>query len=386
MIQRVVLLLEGEPGFKYGYWDEVAPALTAAGVDFAVGSVFSTPLLKERMHSLAVPYFDLGCSSVKSYPLAAARLARRLRKDRVEIAQGTGPIAGFVAGLAARMSSHTLGVYHRQHLNFEGKRRMALMSWAASRTTSYTLACSRASAGTATSIDMVPPTRVEVAFNAATRMREVGAAEIAACRDRLGLSEDAHIAVAVARLRPEKGLDVFIRASDLLNKAGLRSHAVIVGSGEDEERLMSLSRSLHLEQVVHFVGHQDDVSLWYHLAEVAVMPSFREGLPVAAAEAMLCGRPLIVSAVGGLPEMIEDGSTGLLVKPRDPQELADALARVFRDRDWASMLGASARDRALRDFTNQAMVRQWMSAWDVFKGARDSERSPSLATKEDLQG
>lgn len=129
----------------------------------------------------------------------------------------------------------------------------------------------------------------------------------------------------VGRLAPEKGLDVLL---DALERGEARGHLTVVGDGAERSALEQRAHRLGLDERVHFVGWQDDVTPFLRRASAVVMPSLREGLPLAAIEAAALGRPLVASAVGGIPGLVDDGRTALLVPPGDAAALAAALATL----------------------------------------------------------
>ena len=119
---------------------------------------------------------------------------------------------------------------------------------------------------------------------------------------------------------------------------------------------MERARALDLANAVRFLGRVDDVAELLAAADVVVMPSRQEGLGVAALEAMAAAVPVIASRVGGLPEAVRDGETGLLVAADDPTALAAAIARLAADRALATGLGAAGAARVRQRFTMTGMA------------------------------
>ncbi len=128
------------------------------------------------------------------------------------------------------------------------------------------------------------------------------------------------------------------------------------GEGGEHAVLAARVRTLGLDANVRFLGRVDDVASVLAAADVLVMPSRQEGLGVAALEAMAAGLPVIASRVGGLPEAVVDGATGLLVPPADVPALAAAIARLAADRALARRLGAAGRARVRERFTMAGMA------------------------------
>jgi glycosyltransferase involved in cell wall biosynthesis len=162
--------------------------------------------------------------------------------------------------------------------------------------------------------------------------------------------------VMVGTLRAVKGHDVLIDAAPrlLARHPGMRFD--IVGGGPLAAELRARAASLGVAPAFTFHGHREDARAWAADADVVVLPSRSEGLPNAILEAMAAGRPVVASAVGGIPDAIEHGVTGLLVPPGDPLALADALARLAADPLAAGRMGQAAREAASSRFSFDRMV------------------------------
>ena len=165
-------------------------------------------------------------------------------------------------------------------------------------------------------------------------------------RSEFGVADDDVLVVSVANLRPEKGYDVLLDATRLLADRGLPAKVVAVGRGELAEEMAARHHRLQLGDRLVFAGQRDDVLRILAGADVFVLASRQEGLPVVLMEATSVGLPIVATAVGGVPEVLTDGIDGLVVPPGDPQALADALSRVITDPELRSRLGAGAKERS----------------------------------------
>jgi glycosyltransferase involved in cell wall biosynthesis len=173
------------------------------------------------------------------------------------------------------------------------------------------------------------------------------------------------IGAVAPRLDPAKGVDVLLRALAPLSDASL----VVVGSGPDERLLRELPRSLGLDDRVHWVGWSDAPRSYIAAVDVLAVPSRDEALPLVILEAMLAGRPVVASAVGSVDEAVIDGLTGLLVPPDDPTALADALGALVADAELRDRMGACGRQRAVEQFSVEAMARSYEALYDRLAGA-----------------
>jgi glycosyltransferase involved in cell wall biosynthesis len=198
----------------------------------------------------------------------------------------------------------------------------------------------------------IPRSRLSVLHNGVRDLPLVPVG-VVALRNQMGLDEDERVIVSVGRLSHEKGQADLIRAFSALRD---RARLVIVGDGPDRPALERLTRTLALDRSVIFAGLTSNVAPYYAMADLFVLPSLSEGSPNALLEAMACSLPIVATRVGGVPEIASDGTTALLVPPRQPLALAGAITRLLDDHGLSAQLGAAARRRVLADYTPERRV------------------------------
>ncbi|MER3411700.1 MAG: hypothetical protein C4305_04890 [Thermoleophilia bacterium] len=132
----------------------------------------------------------------------------------------------------------------------------------------------------------------------------------------------------------------------------------MAGDGPERPSLERLARDLGLEKVVTFLGYRDDVAEVLAALDVVVSTSSFEGSPLALLEAMAAARPIVATAVGGVPDLIEHGVHGLLVSPGDSHEVSEAVASLLEQPEWGRRMGEAARERQCREFDIDVMVRR----------------------------
>jgi len=156
--------------------------------------------------------------------------------------------------------------------------------------------------------------------------------------------------LSVGRLVPGKGHRVLLDALARLRDEGIHTVTTLVGDGPERESLERVAAELRLD--VRFAGAagQDELRPYYADAQLFCLPTFAEGLGVVLIEAMACALPVVSTRVMGVPEVVEDGETGLLVSPGRPDLLAGALARLALAPELREQMGAAGRRRALREF------------------------------------
>ena len=178
----------------------------------------------------------------------------------------------------------------------------------------------------------------------------------------------------IAELTKNKGISFLIEALRHLpptsyplrqsSSEASNLQAIIIGDGELRNELTQKTKELGLEDIVFFAGFIPDASHYLPAFDIFVLPSLKEGLPYSIMEAMAAGVPVVATRVGGIPDMITDGREGVLVEPRNPNFLADAVGRLMQNTDLRRALGSAARARAARDFSLPRMVERTVTLYD----------------------
>lgn len=158
--------------------------------------------------------------------------------------------------------------------------------------------------------------------------------------------------VSVAQLELRKGHETLFEALATLRAGGRAIELVLVGDGSQRSRLAERAGELGLDDAVVFAGAvgQDQVARFYEEADVFCLPSYAEGVPTVLMEAMASGLPVVATRIDGVPELVEDGESGLLVAPASAPQLAAALARLDDDPDLASRIGQAGRETVVSRF------------------------------------
>lgn len=175
-------------------------------------------------------------------------------------------------------------------------------------------------------------------------------------RNKYGIEKNCTLIGVVAGLRKQKGLNYFIEAAKLISNEFSNVKFIIVGDGELREELVELSSNLNLTDKIIFTGFREDVPQIIKELDIFCLSSLYEGLPISLLEALGNSKPVVVTAVGGIPELITNGSNGLLVPPRDPKKLADSLKRLISDKDLVESLKTNALKSIKENFSEQSMA------------------------------
>jgi glycosyltransferase involved in cell wall biosynthesis len=186
--------------------------------------------------------------------------------------------------------------------------------------------------------------------------------------EEYGIPAGSPIVGVVARLEPEKGHPTLLEAWPAVLRACPATYLLVIGEGSRREALEEQALELGIADRVIFTGRRDDVPAVTAALDVAVLPSYREAQGLSILEAMALSRPVVASNVGGIPEVIEDGVSGLLVEPHDAETLATAIIRLLSNHPFADMIGRAGHDVVHQRFCAERMVHEIEALYD--EGAR----------------
>jgi glycosyltransferase involved in cell wall biosynthesis len=295
---------------------------------------------------------------------AALRLCRLLRRERASILHThahfsvnvVGRVAGRLAGATVISHVHIENVFRSGGL---ARRLQIGLDNGTARLASRLVAVSEATRA-AVIRQGYPADRTMTIRNGIEPVGEIRPVP-------LDVPEGARTLLEVGRLCDIKGQRELIRALARLE----HDDAVLLLAGEDLEaggafrtELGREAAALGVADRVRFLGHRDDVPALIAAADLFVLPSWLEGLPLVALEAMAQGKPVVATAVGGTPELVVDGESGVLVPPRDVEALAAALDALLDDPSRASLLGTQARERVRREFSADAAAEQVLELYE----------------------
>jgi sugar transferase (PEP-CTERM/EpsH1 system associated) len=215
----------------------------------------------------------------------------------------------------------------------------------------------------------IPARKVRVIANGIEPRPPAAPGEVARARAELG-GNGGLLVGTVGRLDPVKDQAALLRAASALRARDCEVRLAVVGDGPCREELLTLTHRLGLAQCVCFAGHREDVPRLMPALDVFVLPSLGEGLCNTVLEAMAAGRPVVATNVGGNPECVAAGESGLLVPPSDEIALADAIEMYARDPELRRRHGEEGRRRVAREFSFEKAVEAYRRLYD---GAGDDE-------------
>lgn len=270
------------------------------------------------------------------------RLYQLLAAERIDVVHAHMPRASVPGSVLARLARVPVVVSHEHGSWLDGKRvRPFLDRNVVARLSTTMLAVSEWDRRQLIEHERIPPARILVLPNGIAPPPEGGRAGLA----DLDVPPGTAVIGAVGRLFEVKGYAYLIRAVALLKARGRSLRCVLLGEGPEEQRLKQLIADLGVAEEVRLIGHRQNVAEIVRALDVAVLPSRAEGSPLVVLEYMALAAPIVATSVGGVPELIDDGVHGLLIPPRDPGALAQAIDRLLDDRTLAARLGAAAQER-----------------------------------------
>lgn len=305
--------------------------------------------------------YDRGCDFVqkegaklewfRSGGLHLFRDARRIRELAKKYDAQILHAHGYYASYLVRMAAPRCGckaVVH-EHAVLKKKPWFWLGDWLLRKRTDMGMAVTNAVRDFMARDRCVPAEKTEIVWYGVDLDRFVIRESQERLRERFGFPPDAFMVGVASRLREEKGVQHFVRAAALIREQVPSAVFAVAGDGPQRDELHKLARSLNLNpEVFRFLGHVSDIPAFLSAVDVVVIPSLREGFGLSIIEAMACGRPVVASNVGGIPEVVGDPGNAILVPPGSPQAICEGVLRLLRDPELARTLGEKGRKNAAR--------------------------------------
>ena len=291
----------------------------------------------------------------------AVRLIRLLRKERAEIVHSHdaytsvfGTICARLAGVRGVIASRRS--WYSPHL----RGRILRANRFAYRLADRVLGNSPSVSRLVESEGGVPASRIVTIpnFLDAEAFAPMAPADRRALLDALGVPEGAFVIGIVARLSPVKDHGTLLRAIASLREQIPALHCVLIGEGPERAAIESLVESLGLGDIVHLAGERTQPPNLHGLFDVSVLCSTSEAFPNSVLEAMAAARPVVATDVGGTPDAIRQGTTGLLVPPSDPSRLAEAILRLYQEPALRTKLGNAGCAAARSGYSTEAVIGQ----------------------------
>ncbi len=201
-------------------------------------------------------------------------------------------------------------------------------------------------------------------------------------REELGLQRSDRVIGFVSKLWEGKGHETALQAMARVVESVPHAKLLLVGEGPIESKLRELTRKFGIERSVIFSGFRTKIAELTSLCELCILPSFFEGMGRVLLEAGACGKPVVASNVGGIPDVVKDRVTGFLVPPGDPSALSREILRLLSDPDLARDMGEAAKQRINERFDARTMVREIVDLYEEYLSRKgkifDEEEGPRI--------
>jgi len=337
----------------------VALGLDRNRFDLHIASIHTYGALLKEIESLDVPHASFPIRSLYRFGtfLQALRLARYIRKHRIQVVHTYGLYTNLFAVPAAKLAGASViiaSVRDRGDILTRSQR------WF-QRQVCRLADCVLVNAEAIRETLVRQGYRVEnlaVIRNGIVPSKFRSTPGASPIRQELGLPADAPVVLVLSRLNPMKGVEYFLDAAAIVARALPQVRFLIVGDGLNKFDLEERAASLGIADRVVFTGFRTDVPQLLAEASLSVLPSLSEGLSNTLLESMAAGVPVIATQVGGNPEIIEDGVSGLLVPPRDAAALAAAMNKLLSNPVLASAVREAGQRRIAEYFSMQASIQQ----------------------------
>ncbi|HYU19733.1 MAG TPA: glycosyltransferase family 4 protein [Chloroflexota bacterium] len=312
------------------------------------------PLVLEELGREVSPANDLRAT------LRMYRLIRRLRPHILHTHMAKAGTAGRLAGLLARVPIVVHTFHGHTFHSYFGPTRTALflqIERLLARFTDRIVAVGEDQRREIAAYGVAPASKI-VSIPLGLEIEQLLDAE----RERgqlkaeLGLNGRSKLVGIIARLVPIKAHEVFLEAAARVRRESPESYFLVIGDGERRAELERLAGQLGLGSSVRFLGWRGDMKRVYADLDVVALSSNNEGSPVALIEAMAAARPVVATRVGGVGEVVQDGRTGLLVPPREPDALARGILELLRAPERAEQLGQAGRQRVYPRYAASRLV------------------------------
>jgi glycosyltransferase involved in cell wall biosynthesis len=312
-------------------------------------------------------------------PLAWWPLFRALRRERIDVLHTHAFGQNAWGSLIGRLAGVPVVIAHEHNREFSDRTLHPVIDRELiGRCASAMIVVSGEARRTMIEVERFPPERLVLLPNG---VHELPPGDGRALRADLGIGTDDPVVGTVCIIRTEKALDVLLGAAAMLRDdfPGLR--VVIAGDGPDRARVEAVAERLGLSQRVEMTGARTDIPDVLAAIDIAVICSDYEGSPRSVLEFMDAGKPIVATAVGGIPDVIEDGVHGVLVPPRDEAALAAALRRLIVGVDRGREMGARAQDRCRRELSLDRTVLSLQQLYEELHSRRNGELASAIPAK-----
>lgn len=355
-----------------GFFAQLARRYDRSRFDMIFGTLGRiSPGLRQVIEEQGVEVVSLNCSSRCAYPGRLLRLMGILRSLRVDIVHThlfDPSVVGLIAGTFAKVPVRVMTRHYSDYHTRIQKKWHTRLDRMCTRLAHSVIAVSRQTKQVMVEEERAPAEKVVVIHNGIdlSRVATPSEEEVIQLRRELKLEETVAVIAVVARLHPEKGQEYLFRALPrMLAATGGKLRLLVAGAGPFRGAYEREVSALGVGGAVRFLGFRTDVARILAASDVVVLPSVAEAFGLVLAEAMAMRTAVVATRVGGIPELVEDGVTGILVPPASPEALAEAILSLLRDPARRMRLGEAGRSRVVEGFRFETMMKGYETLYET---------------------
>ncbi len=312
---------------------------------------------------------DIVCLNFRTrfFFVALFKLIRLIRRKKIDVLHAHLYNCGLWGRIAAVMTGVPVVIYTEQGKCLWKRRRHILFERLANHFTDMRISVSEDIRNLCMERENTPPEKVTFIPNAINvEDFDVPPERRVEKRKELGLEEDHIVIGTVARLNPAKALDYLLKAFAVVRDSFPAARCIIAGDGSERKYLEECSGELGIEEDTMFLGARTDIPELLSIMDVFVLSSLREGTPVSLLEAVVAGVPSVGTSVGGIPEVIEDEVSGILVPPEDSEKLARGIIKLLKDEDLREEVKRNAYEKVAANYSLTSTSRRIEELYQKF--------------------
>jgi len=319
--------------------------------------------MHELMRKLDIPYYIINKRTGIDFILPI-KIRNILIREEIDLVNSHDIGATIYSAIAAKLAG-IKKVIHTDHSQILTKKKYSkLYKILFNKWVSFSITVSQDLQNYLTTKFQVHANRIKTIPNGIDIDKFISNKDISYLKRSFNIGENERIIGSIGRLTEQKGFEYLLRAYKILLKDNQDTRLVIVGDGDLKDSLMSFSRNLQIQEKVVFAGIRQDIANLLSLFNIFVLSSLWEGQPITIMEAMAAGKPIIATDVGGNGEILKHGKLGLIVKAKDPDDLADSIKLLLNDHKLAAKFGCDAQSFSRKHLSHTSMVRKYEKVFD----------------------
>ncbi len=316
----------------------------------SAGGVYTEKLDKMGIRHYEIPDIEMKSPTVIKQTIAI--LKKTVREERITVIHTHHRMAAFyVALLCLYKKCAFLNTSHNTFENRKGLTRFAYRH-------AHLIACGETVKKNLVQTFRLPDAQITVLHNAVKPFD----GNIRKDKQLAGLKEEGYFLVGnIGRLSEQKGMEYFIEAIPLVLKHCARARFLIIGTGEEEEKLKKLAAALGIREVLSFMGFRPDIQNLMSQLDLVVLSSLWEGLPLTPIEAFSVGRTIVATDVEGTAEIVRDKENGLLVQKKSPEQMAEKIVWMIREKEERKKLEENAAETYQAEFSFACFAEKYIT-------------------------